>query len=137
MMQSPQCTGRSVPAYENESQASSVRAASSISSPPEASVACEACVHSQFSKTPPANHPHPTGLPAGHPPHAFRGGGISRAGSPPMLFPQLGLDLGHARNPAVVIVGLTAHVVEHLRVRQNQKRLTLDAFERILRHLRR
>src|SRR5207253_584668 len=45
------------------------------------------------------------------------------------------LDLGHAADPAVVVFGLLPHVIEHLRMRQDHKRLLLDALQRILRHL--
>ena len=38
-------------------------------------------------------------------------------------------------DPAVVILGLLAHVAEHLRVRQDHKCLLLDAGEHVLRHL--
>src|SRR4051794_184400 len=49
----------------------------------------------------------------------------------PELVPHPGLDLGHAADPAVVILGLLAHVAEHLGVRQDQKRLLLEAGEHV------
>src|ERR1700690_923590 len=39
----------------------------------------------------------------------------------PVLLPHLGLDLRHAGYPAIIILGLLAHVAEHLRMRQDQK----------------
>src|SRR6478609_7193011 len=53
----------------------------------------------------------------------------------PVTFPHLGLDLRHARDPAVVILGLLAHVAEHLRVRQDQEGFLLDAGQCILCYL--
>src|SRR5260221_9472129 len=50
-------------------------------------------------------------------------------------FAHLGLDLRHARYPAIVILGLPAHVAEHLRVRQDDECFLLEAGEHILRHL--
>ncbi len=39
----------------------------------------------------------------------------------PVSFPHLRLDLRHPCDPAIVILGLLAHVAEHLRVRQNDE----------------
>src|SRR5260221_8974162 len=50
-------------------------------------------------------------------------------------FAHLGLDLRHARYPAIVILGLLAHVAEHLRVRQDDECFMLEAGEHILCHL--
>src|SRR3954447_24615127 len=49
----------------------------------------------------------------------------------PKFVAHPGLDLGHAADPAVVVLGLFAHVAEHLRVRQDQERLLLEAGEHI------
>src|SRR5262249_15981440 len=53
----------------------------------------------------------------------------------PKILPHLGLDLGHAAYPAVVVLGLLAHVAEHLRVGQDQECLLRDAGERVFRDL--
>ena len=55
-------------------------------------------------------------------------------GSPPLKWEgrserpcaELAVQLAHAAQPAVVVVGLAAHVVEHLRVGQNEEGLRLD-----------
>src|SRR5258706_1308645 len=54
-----------------------------------------------------------------------------------MRFPHLRLDLRNAADPAIVILGLLAHVVDYLQMRQDQKRFLLDALERVLRDLKR
>src|SRR5882757_6351423 len=52
-----------------------------------------------------------------------------------MRFPHLRLDLRHAADPAIVILGLLAHVVDYLRMRQDQERFLFDAFQRIVGNL--
>src|SRR5438067_650926 len=49
----------------------------------------------------------------------------------PELVPHLRLDLGHAADPAVVILGLLAHVTKYLRVRQDQERLLRESGEHV------
>src|ERR1700722_19864339 len=53
----------------------------------------------------------------------------------PVSFPHLRLDLRHARDPAIVILRLLAHVARDLRVRQDDEGLLFNAGERIHRHL--
>src|ERR1700752_977375 len=53
----------------------------------------------------------------------------------PVGLAHLRLDLGHARYPAVVILGLLAHVAEHLRMRQDHEGFLLEAREHVPGHL--
>src|SRR3954447_8161815 len=57
----------------------------------------------------------------------------TKAPSLPVALPHPCLDLRHAADPAVVILGLLPHVVEHLRMRQDDKSFLLDPLQRILR----
>src|SRR5258705_9679651 len=50
----------------------------------------------------------------------------------PEIFPHPGLDLRHAGDPAVVVFRLLAHVAQHLRMRQDDKSLLLDASQGIV-----
>src|SRR5262245_57675257 len=49
----------------------------------------------------------------------------------PVGLAHLRLDLGHARYPAVVILGLLAHVAEHLWMGQDHEGLLLEAGEHV------
>src|SRR3954466_7421747 len=54
---------------------------------------------------------------------------------PAELVPHPRLDLGHAAEPAVVVLGLLAHVAEHLGMRQDQEALLGKALQHVLRNL--
>src|SRR5260370_25503875 len=53
----------------------------------------------------------------------------------PVSFPHLRLDFRHAGDPAIIIFGLFAHVAQHLRMRQDDKRFLLDSLQGIVRDL--
>jgi hypothetical protein len=50
----------------------------------------------------------------------------------PETFPHPGLDLRHACDPAIIILGLLAHIAQDLRVRQNHKSFLLDSGQRVV-----